>query len=204
MKVKNWLLGSAVAAVLASCGDAGSKTDDADTTVTTGNTTIETQTTKKNVDVPVATRTSFEAKYPQASDVNWVYHYDADYPIDWELAGWPTVDTTYFVATWNQNNDDYWVWYDEDGQWLGTVSEVNDHASLPSAVNKTLQSDFASYKIVSIDKENDKNRTAYEIDLENGADKLKVLIAENGKVMKKKGNESGEKVKEKSNPKDPV
>lgn len=203
MKVQTWLLGAATTALLASCGNADSTADNTDTTVTS-NTTITTDAppARKSVDVPVATRTSFEAKYPQAADVNWVYHYDADYPIDWELAGWPTVDTTYFVARWNQNNDDYWVWYDRDGQWLGTVSEVSDHASLPAAVNQTIKSQFAGYNIVSVDKENDKNRTAYEVDLENGSNKVTLLIGENGKVYKKKGNVDGNEMKEKNNPKD--
>jgi hypothetical protein len=203
MQVKNWLLASAVAAALASCGEAGTKADDKDTTAaTTNSTTTETTTSKRTVQVPVATRTSFEAKYPQASDVNWVYHYDADVPIDWELAGWPTIDTTYYVATFDQGNDDYWIWYDDNGEWIATVSEVSDNSSLPAAVNNTLKSQFPGYTIVSIDKENDKNRTAYEIDLENGADKMKALIAENGKLLKKKGKVDGEKVKEKNNPKD--
>ncbi|MBC7946575.1 MAG: PepSY-like domain-containing protein [Chitinophagaceae bacterium] len=205
MQVKNWMLATAVVAVLASCGEAGSKNDDSDTTLagTTNSTSTETQTTKRTVVVPEATRTSFAAKYPQAADVSWSYHYDTDnMPIDWELAGWPTLDTSYYVATFDQGSDDYWVWYDDNGDWFATVTEVSDHASLPAAVNKTVKSQFAGYTIVSIDKENDKNRTAYEIQMENGEDKMKALIAENGQVLKKKGKVDGEKVKEKSNVKD--
>ena len=68
MQVKNWMLASAVTAILASCGEAGSNKDNPGLTSTSKETT-----TTKTVTVPEATRTSFEAKYPQASDVTWSY-----------------------------------------------------------------------------------------------------------------------------------
>jgi len=69
---------------------------------------------------------------------------------------------------------------------------------LPDAVNKTLESQFPGYTITNVNKENDKNRTAYEIKMEKGEDKMKALIDQNGNVMKKKGKENGEKIKEKN------
>ncbi|MFI5132188.1 MAG: PepSY-like domain-containing protein [Chitinophagales bacterium] len=200
MQVKNWMLASAVVAALASCGEAGSSKDNPDSTnvSTTTKETKENRSTRTVEVVPEATRTSFEAKYPQASNVTWIYHEPAEVaPIEWEWITWP-VDTTDMVANFKVNEDDYWVWYDDAGNWIGTVAEVSDN-DLPAAVNKTIKSEFPDYKIVSIDKENDKNRTAYEIKLENGEDKMKALIAENGQVLKKKGKVDGEKVKEKSN-----
>jgi hypothetical protein len=201
MQVKNWMLASAVAAVLASCGNASSnedKTDPANSTSTT-----ETKTTTTKVEVPEATRTSFEAKYPQAADVTWNYHEPVvEVPVAWEWTEWPVIDTNDYVAYFKVNNDDYWVWYDNSGDWIGTVSEVSDNSSLPAAVNNTIKREFPGFTIKSIDKENDKNRTAYEIQMENGEDKMKALIAENGQVMKKKGKIDGKKIKVKNNPKD--
>ena len=200
MQVKNWMLVSAVAAVLASCGEAGSKTDNPDSTSTT---TTDTKTSRRVAKVPEATRTSFEAKYPQASNVVWTYHEpEVVAPIEWEWVEWPTIDTTDYVANFKVNDDDYWVWYDDGGTWIGTVAEINDYSSLPPAVANTIKTQFPGFKITSVDKENDKNRTAYEIKMENGEDKMKALIAENGQVMKKKGKIDGEKIKEKHNPKD--
>ena len=89
--------------------------------------------------------------------------------------------------------------YDDKNNWVGTVSRVSDYKNLPEAVNNRIASDFAGYTITSVDKENDKDRTAYEIDLTKGDDKMTVLIAENGKVLKKKGTVNGEKTKEKAN-----
>jgi uncharacterized membrane protein YkoI len=39
---------------------------------------------------------------------------------------------------------------------------------LPDPVKKTIKNSYAGYKIKSIDEENDKNRTVYEIKLEKG------------------------------------
>ena len=201
MQVKNWVLGSAVMAVLASCGEAGSNTNNPDSTTNT----TETKRTTRTVEVPVATRTSFEAKYPQAANVTWNYHEPdiiVPIPIEWDWLNWPAIDSNDMVANFTVNNDDYWVWYDDSGDWIGTITEVSDYSGLPAAVNNTIKAQFPGYTIVSVDKENDKNRTAYEIKLENGEDKMKALIAENGQVMKKKGKVDGEKIKEKNKPKD--
>ena len=65
-------------------------------------------------------------------------------------------------------------------------------------MNKTIQAQYPGYTIVSVDKENDKNRTAYEVELSKGDDKAKVLIAENGNVLKKKAVTAGEKTKDKA------
>ncbi|SRR5258706_1956598 len=201
MQVRNWMLASAVLGVLASCGEAGSNTENPDST-SNSTTTSETKTTR-HVEVPEATRTSFEAKYPQAADVTWNYHEPAVIvPVEWEWTNWPIIDSNDIVANFKVNEDDYWVWYDDSGEWIGTISEVNDNSSLPAPVNNTIKSQFAGYTIESIDKENDKNRTAYEIKMAKGADKMKALIAENGQVLKKKGKVGDVKIKEKNNPKD--
>ena len=202
MRLTNRILALAVvaSATWASCNQAGSSKDNPDST----NVTTKTETTtSRTVKVPEATRTSFESKYPKASDVTWDYYEPVVVaPIAWEWTEWPAVDSNDMVARFKVNDDDYWVWYDDSGDWIGTVSEVSDFGSLPSAVNNIIRTQFPGYTIKSVDKENDKNRTAYEIQMENGEDKMKVLITENGQLLKKKGKVDGEKVKEKYNPKD--
>ncbi len=196
MQIRNWMLASAVIGVFASCSnEAGSSKDNPDST----STTTETKKSTRHVEVPEATRTSFEAKYPQASDVTWNYHEPAiEAPIEWEWTSWPAVDTNDYVANFKVNDDDYWVWYTYNGDWIGTVSEVSDYSSLPPAVNNVVKTQFPGFTIKSVDKENDKNRTAYEIQMENGEDKMKALIAEDGTIIKKKGKVNGEKIKEKN------
>jgi hypothetical protein len=147
--------------------------------------------------VPSNLKTSFSTKYPDVSGVNWYYYEPSYVPIEWDWSGWPALDTSDYVANFNNNGSDYWVWYDDGGNWVGTVNSINDYSSLPSAVNNTIKGQYSGYNIVSVDKENDKNRTAYEIQMENGNDKVKLLVDENGKIMKKKANINGEKTKEK-------
>ena len=196
MKLKNWMITATAAALLVSCGnsesDKGNTTDSASVTNTT---TMENKTTR-TIEVPAATRTGFESKYPQAKAVIWTYYHETPPVIEWEWTGWPLLDNSDYVATFDMDGNEYWVWYDDSGEWVGTVEEVNT-SGLPSAVDKTIKSQFAGYTIVSANKENDKNRTAYEVKMEKGSDKMKVLIAEDGTVMKKKGEVGGVDIKEK-------
>ena len=194
MKWKSWMLTAAVAA-LAACGNAGSdketSTDSASLTTTETN-----KMTTTSVEVPAPTRTHFEAKYPAASNVNWGHYQTTIVPIEWEWTGWPVMDTADYVASFNMDGSDYWVWYDDGGNWVGTVTEISN-SNLPAAVNNVIQSQYAGYTVVSAEKENDKDRTAYEIKMENGKDKMKLLVDENGRILKKKGIVNDEKIKEK-------
>jgi len=192
-------------AVTTSCNNStdADKTQVKDTTAmtTTENTTIHTKKIKsgKPVEVMPVIQTKFTEKYPQAKEVEWFKYDNTVEPIDidWDLSGWTPVDTSLYSATYVIDNNDYWSWYTPSGDWVATVSTVPSNG-LPEAVNKTLESQFPGYTITSVNKENDKNRTAYEIKMEKGEDKMKALIDENGNVMKKKGKENGEKVKEKN------
>ena len=193
MKLKSWMLTAAVAA-LAACGNAGS--DKNNTTDSASTTETNTVTTKTSVEVPATTRTSFKAKYPKATEVSWSHYQTTTIPIEWEWTGWPAMDTSDYVASFNVDGSDYWVWYDDGGDWVGTVTEINN-SGLPAAVNNVIQLQYAGYTVVSAEKENDKNRTAYEIKMENGKDKMKLLIDENGTILKKKGIVNDQKIKEK-------
>ena len=77
------------------------------------------------------------------------------------------------------------VWLNDDGK------EEGDKGS------RLLRAQFAGYEITEVDKEHDKDRVTYEVELKKGDDKLKVHFDENGKVVKKKGKIAGEKTKEK-------
>jgi uncharacterized membrane protein YkoI len=69
--------------------------------------------------------------------------------------------------------------------WIGSTSTIEDSTMLPDAVKKTLASNYKGYRIKSIDEENDKDRTAYEIKLEKGDAKARILIDKNGRIIKK-------------------
>jgi hypothetical protein len=194
----------AIAATV-SCNNStdGDKTQVKDTTAmtTTENNTVHTKKIKsgKAVEVMPVIQTKFTEKYPEAKEVEWTKYDDAMAPIDidWDLSGWKPLDTSIYTATYVIDTTDYWSWFTPSGDWIATVSTIPSNG-LPDAVNKTLESQFPGYTITNVNKENDKNRTAYEIKMEKGEDKMKALIDQNGNVMKKKGKENGEKIKEKN------
>ena len=130
-------------------------------------------------EVPDTVRTSFTRKYMNASKVNWMQYEPTDYD-DLEM------DQKYYYVTYYSDGADYTSWYDNRGEWVKTSTEVKGNANLPDAVNKTINAQYAGYTIVEIDKENDKNRELYEIELENGDKKAKLKILPNGQIVKRK------------------
>ncbi len=200
MLLKTGLALATIIFLATSCGESSTKTDTADSLTVDRMSAIDPVPVTTTVVVPDVIQTTFKTKYPTVTNETWSSYEPVD-AFEWDWTGWPTIDSSDYMVRFNQDGAEYWAWYNDE-EWIGTVSPVTDFAGLPTAVNKAIQSTFAGYTIVSVDKENDKNRTAYEIDLEKGSDKAKVLIAENGSVLKKKTNIDGEKIKEKMNPKD--
>jgi len=133
---------------------------------------------------PDNVRVAFETKYPTATDVTWSPYkmYDR---INWEWTGWPSMDTTYYAVNYTVENKKHLSWWDKIGNWIGSSSTIEDSAMLPDPVKKTLTKNYPGYKIKSIDEENDKNRTAYEIKLEKGDAYARILVDKNGKILKK-------------------
>lgn len=189
MKKKFHLFAMAGIVLLASCKNSTSEKDE----VNDSTATVTTSTTDNaKVEAPAAAKTSFESKYQGATNVRWQYHRPDLYKFEWDWSGWPALDESDYAVNYNWNGADYWAWYDQDGNWIGTVTNVSDHSSLPAAVNKTVQAQFAGKTIESIDMENDKDKTAYEIKFNDGS---KALIDANGNIMKKKDAATGEEVK---------
>lgn len=153
------------------------------------------------VEVPMGIKKSFDEKYPQASNIKWTRP-DTNTMFDWEMTDWPRPDSSSFAASFNWDNADYWAWYDSAGTWIGAVNNISDYGSLPKPVNFEINKEFKGYTITSVKRENDKNRTAFEIVIENGDDHGKLLIDENGKVLKQKMTVNGQTTKKKNNPKD--
>src|SRR5438477_12164170 len=172
MKLKILMLAVGIAA-LASCGPSYRVTD-------------QSTVSKDTVSVPSAIRSSFATQYPTAANVTWSTYDAANVPIDWELTGWPALDQADYVAIFDVNNDKYYAWYDSDGSWVGTTYVITDYKSLPSAINTMITEKFPGYTISSVHREMQKDHLAYEILLKNGDSKTKVLVDENGNIIKQK------------------
>jgi uncharacterized membrane protein YkoI len=193
MKFKIMMLCTGLAFGIISCNDNAGTTDaDRDTTTTATTTTTTPATT--DVDVPQTTRTSFETKYPNASNVRWSrYEVRSDRAQgDWDYA----LDNNDYQVMFTWDGADYYAWYD-DGNWVRTSSTIKDHSKLPANITAQLRKSYEGFEIVEVDKEHDKDRTTYEIELKKGEDKVKVHYDENGKEIKKKTKIDGEKTKTK-------
>ena len=170
-----------------SCADNSSSTDvkEDSTNTTTVSTTVP--DSDAYAGVPQPTRTSFETKYPKASNVKWTkYTPPADVQVD--AADWNyKLDTSDYVVMFNWDGYDYTAWYD-DSMWVMSSARI-DNSKLPKAVNDAIHAQYADYTITEVDKENDKNQTRYEVDLTKGSEKIKVTFTEDGKVVKKKGSD---------------
>lgn len=182
---------------LISCNNSSTKKEEPKDTVIVKDASTQVVTKYKTVEVQPTVQTKFVEKYPRAADVQWVRY--ADMPpidFDWSLTNWPVLDSNDYAVNYTIDTANYWSWYTTEGDWISTITPIKS-TQVPDAVNTVLLSQFANYNVTSVNKENDKNRTAYEIKMENGDDKMKVLIDENGNILKKKGKENGQKMKEK-------
>ena len=168
MKLKICLLAASVA-VLVSCGPSYRATDQYGTIV-----------------VPAGTRTAFTTQYPTATVVVWSTYDVATLPIDWDLAGWPAMDQNDYVVKFTVDNEPYYAWYDSDGNWIGTAYVINDYKTLPSAVSSTINAQFSGYTITGVNKEFQKDRMVYEVQLRNGDSKAKLLIDGSGNIIRQK------------------
>lgn len=188
MKSVKWFMLAGMVALFSSCGENSSKSDEEKKDSSSYSTsTTSTNAAYTSVEVPATTRTSFETKYPNAANVQWKrYTSDPVTVVDWDLTGWPMLDTNDYYVTFDWDGNNYYAWYDEEGNWIGATTTLTDHSKLPAAVNNAIKNQYAGYTIVEVDVENDKNRTAYEVELDKGGEKVKVLFSENGTVIKKK------------------
>jgi hypothetical protein len=136
---------------------------------------------------PDGTQTEFVTRYPGASNVVWS-HYDNTMvvPVDWELAGWTVLDESDYTVRFLMDDEDYYAFYDENGEWIGTAYVVRDHSTMPSAINTMLSSNYPAYTISSVNRQFQVDRTAYEIELKNSNTKVKLLVDANGNIIKQK------------------
>lgn len=192
MKWKSYALATVVVSAIVACG---SNSSDKEAT-TPGSTAISPADTSTlttidtaaviTAKVPVKTKASVEKKYPQATNVKWENQKPDKEEIDLELAGWPQMDEEDHKVWFHWQGSDHQGRYDKNGDWVGTTNTITNPSSLPAVVKNAIKSQWAGYAIRSVTREEDKDRSAYEVILEKDGEKVKALIGENGNVIKKK------------------
>ncbi|HKO79697.1 MAG TPA: PepSY-like domain-containing protein [Chitinophagaceae bacterium] len=186
MKLRNLFIIVTAIGVFAACKPSYKATDKTKS-VTDSTSVSTTGTPSTTVNVPEATRTAFTTQYPTATNVVWVnYDTQAELPIDWELTGWQTLDADDYVVRFDMDNENYYAWYDNTGTWVGSAYVMKDITQLPEAVNKVINEKYTGYTVKSVNREFQKDRMAYEVELTKPDGKAKVLVDSNGTIIKEK------------------
>lgn len=171
MKLKILSLVAAAGLFFASCGTTYKSTSD---------------NAAYNVTVPTGIRSSFAIAYPDATNVVWNRYDVNNVPIDWDLTGWNNLGASDYAVTFNMGNDQYYSWYDANGNLIGTATVVSDYSKMPYVVNSMLHDKYSTYTIDSVNREISGSKTLYQIRLSNGDNKLKLLVDSDGNVLKEK------------------
>lgn len=183
-----------VAVGIMSCND--DSTTDSTTTDSSSNTTSTTDTSRVttpadntvvSVQAPSPALTSFDTRYKGATNVTWRKYSrptstttidEWDYNMD--------LDTSYYQVNYNWNDLDYMAWYNPQGEWVKSYSKMENNSGLPDAINNVINKKFNGYKITEIEIEDRKKGMSYEVDLESGTNKKKVVFSPTGAILKQK------------------
>ncbi len=117
--------------------------------------------------VPVNVNAAFMQKFPNAKKVSW----DKENETEWE-------------AEFNMNGQDYSANFSSTGNWMETEYEIKK-TDIPTAVKKTLDTEFAGYDIEEAELSETTKGKVYEFSLEKNDTDMEVAISPEGKVIKK-------------------
>lgn len=116
---------------------------------------------------PEAVTSAFAEKFVDAKKVEW----ESEEAGEWE-------------AEFKMNGKEYSANFSDDGEWMETEFEVKVK-DLPEAVRATITAEFAAHKIEESELSETPEGKAYEVALEKGEETIEVMIAADGKVLKK-------------------
>lgn len=145
------------------------------------------QTSSPNKDIPAATQTAFTKQYPGATNTVWS-NYDslAAVPIDLRMAGWKKMDAGDHLAKFDLGDENYYAWYASDGKWVGSAYTMKDLTKLPVAVNtavkNAIKTRYAGYTISNVNREFQKDKKTYEVELKKDDNKVRMLVNADGKI----------------------
>lgn len=118
--------------------------------------------------VPSSVESKFNEKFPNAKSVKW----DKENDTEWE-------------AEFKMNGKSCSANFSLDGTWLETETTMKSK-DLPNAVQESLKSNFADYKIEKAEIAETPEGKSYEVEIEKGEMTLEVVFDENGTVVKQK------------------
>ena len=118
--------------------------------------------------VPAAVSSALKAKFPGASKIKWEMENEKE-----------------FEAAFTLNGNEASANFDKDGNWVETETEM-EFAKTPAAVQKTVNNEFAGYKIKETSQiETPDKGTFYEVEIEKDKVLNAIKISADGEVMEK-------------------
>lgn len=129
---------------------------------------------------------AFDLQYPSSTNIIWKT-YDPNVVVnDWELADWEVMNADAYAVQFDMDNQTYYAWYDKNGNWTGTVAVMNDFTTLPVYITNAVSTKYPAYVISGVNKEFQKDKSMYEIEIKDSKGKMVVLMDENGNILKSK------------------
>lgn len=119
---------------------------------------------------------AFNKQYPEAVNTNWTSQGERQ-SREWR-------------AMYKQNNILHASWYDYKGNWIVTKTKI-DEKELPEAVVKTIEDEYASYKIMITTRFENPETDGYEVFLDNGTYGFAVQLSKDGEIIKRKMSSKG-------------
>lgn len=117
--------------------------------------------------VSTAATSAFTSQYPSAADAEWETRND------------------YLVVDFEQGGVDMEAWYDSDGNWYMTETDI-PYSQLPGAVKSAIQaSDYATWTVDDVDKiERKDTETIYVVEVEQGNNDVDLYYTADGVLVK--------------------
>jgi hypothetical protein len=81
-------------------------------------------------------------------------------------------------------------WYDNKGNWIQTKTKIDEKA-LPEAVLKTIEEEYASYKIMITTRFENPDTSGFEVFLDNETYGFAVQLSKEGEIIKRKLSSKG-------------
>ena len=119
---------------------------------------------------------AFNKQYPEAVNTKWTSEGERQ--------------TREWRAMYKQNNVLHASWYDYKGNWLQTKTKI-DEKELPDAVLKTIEEEYAGYKIMITTRFENPETNGYEVFLDNETYGFAVQFSKDGEIIKRKLSSKG-------------
>ncbi|WP_165871552.1 PepSY-like domain-containing protein [Flaviaesturariibacter flavus] len=148
--------------------------------------TMSTSSNNAAYGAPSSVTSAFTTQFPGATNITWSAYDSRTSPVDWELVGWPALTSNDYMVTFDQYGNRYYAWYDSQGNWIGSATAITNMASLPGRISEMITTQYQGYTVETVQRNSWKGHNAYEIKLRNYDKKVKVLVDDNGTVLKQK------------------